>query len=273
VFLYAFNEDSLLRLRMGGFFMYNLFFFLINLDVFALMALAGGTAFFLFTRWVRLSKILILCAAIVLVIVNGTPLPRFILQTLEDRFQGVPLPERVDGLILLGGTFSLDETEKRGFAVHNEATSRLYDFITLMRRYPQAKVLFSGNLLEARMTKVIMQEHGVAVDNIIFEGQSQNTRDNVHNLLKAAAVKPEENWVLVTSAFHMPRSIGLFRGQGWNVIPHSVDYHTSGQVKFTEGFFPYDHKNALAWAVAVKEIAGLVNNWREGLSLELFPKP
>ena len=41
--------------------------------------------------------------------------------------------------------------------------------------------------------------------------------------------QPGETWLLVTSGWHMPRSVGIFRRQGWNVIPYPVDYLTDGR--------------------------------------------
>lgn len=252
--------------------LYYLFFVLIHLEMFALGGLALGILLFL-TSWKAFGRKLLIIAAIPLIVIGLTPIPRYVLHTLEQRFPVLPLPEHVDGLILLGGYFSIPETDSRDFPVYNKAASRLFDFMLLMRQYPQAKVLFTGTAMEARFTRDVMKQHGLDVTRIIFDSDARNTRDHAKNLMELVQVNPEEKWLLVTSAFHMPRAVGVFRGANWNIIPYPVDYHTPSTIHFMHNSFLLDHHNFVAWFISAKEWAGLINNRRDGLSTEFFPAP
>ena len=69
---------------------------------------------------------------------------------------------------------------------------------------------------------------GVPEDRMTFESASRNTYENAVLTKALVAPKPGETWLLVTSAAHMPRSVGIFRAAGWPVLAYPVDYRTSG---------------------------------------------
>ena len=73
------------------------------------------------------------------------PVGTWLMRPLEDRFsQPHPMPERVDGIVLIGGAIDLDESADRGTSALNAAAERMIDFVALARRYPQAQLVFSG---------------------------------------------------------------------------------------------------------------------------------
>jgi uncharacterized SAM-binding protein YcdF (DUF218 family) len=217
----------------------------------------------------------IVIALLPLLLIEFSPLGRSVIACLENRFpQPKSLPADVTGFILLGGSFALPETADRDFPVHSLAGSRLYEFIALVKQHPNARVVFTGNELEAKFTKQIFLQFGVEEHRISIEGESKTTQDNVRLTMAAIKPKPEEKWVVVTSAFHMPRSVGLFRGVGWEVIPYSVDYHTSGKITLKTWMTGLvDRLNAVAWQQGMLQWAGMINHYLEGQSPELYPKP
>ena len=74
---------------------------------------------------------------------------------------------------------------------------------------------------------------GIDRDRLLLEGLSRNTAENDRLSLALANPSPDETWVLVTSAFHLPRAIRNFEVAGWgNLVAWPVDYRTS---KFTDG--------------------------------------
>lgn len=221
------------------------------------MALVVG-AICLFTRWKRLAKTLVVVSTAILFLIGGTPLSRMLIAHLESYYTSPVLPETVDGIILLGGNFHLAESTARGMPVHNLAASRLYETLPLMRRYPSAKIYFSGTPLEASLSKDVLVAHGIDETRLVLDYQARNTKDNADNITKMVAPKEGENWVLVTSAFHMLRSVKLFEQRGWKVIPYPVDFHTSGKGWRKDHFFSFDRLAWVAWAVGMKEVAGLV---------------
>ena len=108
-------------------------------------------------------------------------------------------------------------------------------------------------------------------DRVLFDSQSRNTMENAQNALQL--VKPEkgEKWVLITSAWHMARSVGIFRKLGWQVIAYPVDFETTGKAEFDL------HIPSLAslgsFSTTMYEYIGLLYYWLLGRTSELFPAP
>ena len=101
-----------------------------------------------------------------------------------------------------------------------------------------------------------------------FEEESSNTRDNAYK--SYALIQPgNDRWILVTSAFHMPKAVGLFRAAGWNVLPYPVNYQTSGMYDIKQKV-GRDNIYAFTWAIA--QYAGLLCHYLKGDTKELYPK-
>ena len=104
-------------------------------------------------------------------------------------------------------------------------------------RYPNARIVFTGgsaNLIsndakEADYAAEIFESLGIPKSRLIMERASRNTYENAEFTKELVAPKPGERWLLVTSAFHMPRSIGLFRKAGFAVEAYPVDWRVGGR--------------------------------------------
>ena len=72
---------------------------------------------------------------------------------------------------------------------------------------------------------------GVPAQRMTFENRSRNTYENATMTRAIVQPRPGERWLLVTSAAHMPRSMGIFRRAGWNMIAYPVDYRTFGDAR------------------------------------------
>ena len=84
--------------------------------------------------------------------------------------------------------------------------------------------------------------------------------------------KPSERWLLVTSAHHMPRSIGIFRKAGFPVEAHPVDFRTRGWQDL-DGPFGSLAAGLARTDAAMHEWAGLFVYWLTERTSELFPGP
>ncbi len=151
--------------------------------------------------------------------------------TARGAFPGAGVPERVDGIVVLGG--AVETRTSRGSEVHlNDSADRVVEAAVLARRYPDAKLLASGgdgNLIpdgeqEAELTRDLLIALGVAPERILVEDRSRNTIENAIYSRDMAQPKPGEVWLLVTSAWHMPRAVGCFRRAGFDVLPYPVDF-------------------------------------------------
>jgi uncharacterized SAM-binding protein YcdF (DUF218 family) len=202
------------------------------------------------------------------------------LEPLEDRFAAITdLPQEVDGIVVLGGSVSLEISEKRRQVAFGGYGERLTAFVTLARHYPDARLMFTGGsgaltltgFREADVAKRLLSELGMDVSRVIFERESRNTHDNAVFAQRLARPKDGETWLLVTSAFHMPRAVGCFRKAGWDVVPYPVDYGTTGESGFSLGFDLAGGLNALN--DAVHEYVGLVAYYLMDRTDALFPGP
>jgi uncharacterized SAM-binding protein YcdF (DUF218 family) len=243
-----------------------------------LMALLAGLLL-LFTRRERLGRLVLVGLAGALILVAVVPWAGLLIAPLEQRFPfPASLPAKVDGIVVLGGGIDPDISAARGRPSLNGAAERVTAMIELARRYPDARMVYSGGsgsvtaqeLKEAPVARDFLTAQGMDVSRIIFEAQSRNTRENA-TLSKALAMpQPDETWLLVTSASHMPRAMGAFRAVGWQMVPYPVNYVTTGRL----GELRFNVQGGFA-AIggAVHEWMGLVYyRWR-GWSDGLFPSP
>ena len=228
--------------------------------------------------WRRTGGTFLALASLGLVMTSVLPTGQ-LLRPLEDRFPIVNRPPaRVDGIVVLGGSVSLDLSEKR-HQVNFGYGERLTAFVTLARRYPDAKLVFTGgsgaltltDFREADVAKRLFGELGMDVSHIIFERESRNTYDNAVFTKKLVNPAAGETWLLVTSAFHMPRAVGCFRRAGWTVLPYPVDYRTTGDDAFGVGFDLAGGLSALN--DAVHEYVGLAAYYLMDRTDALFPGP
>jgi len=198
----------------------------------ALIAGLLGTLL-LWTRWARWGRRLVTLGIAVLVALAVLPLGAWLGVPLENRF-AVPeaLPDRVDGIVLLGGSENPGQMRLRGLVAVNQAADRLIAFADLARRYPAARLAYTGGsgslrpgrLREADVARAALEIMGVDVTRVVFERRSRNTFENAQYLKPEIAPVDGETWVLITSALYMPRAVGVFRKAGWPVLPYPVDH-------------------------------------------------
>jgi len=227
----------------------------------------------------RIAERILQAALGILVTVTILPLGQLLLIPLEDRFpRPDPLPEQVAGIIVLGGAIDGDISKAHGIVALNSNAARLTEALALSRRYPDAKLLFTGGsadivgpqIREAEFAKRFFIDQGVPAERLLIEEESRNTWENASNSLGIVQPKPDENWLLVTSAYHMPRSVGIFRRIGWHVIPDPVDYRTEGRLRI-RGFVLLARLEELQ--MSLKEWIGLVAYSLLGRTDSLFPGP
>jgi uncharacterized SAM-binding protein YcdF (DUF218 family) len=215
-----------------------------------------------------------------LLIAGATPLGTALLLPLENRFpqwdatRGAP-----DGIIVLGGALNTYVSRRRNNITFGPSGERLIAALDLHRRYPAARIVFSGGNAsvfggrpESELAVRFLEDFGVTSDLIAVDAASRNTTENALGARDVAAPRPSERWVLVTSASHMPRAIGLFRAVGFPVEAYPVDWKTGGwrdlralPVSLLGGFTRLD--------LAAHEWLALLVDWATGRTSTLFPGP
>lgn len=209
------------------------------------------------------------------------PISSYLLVPLEDRFPVFREDGRaVDGIILLGGSVEAPKSASRGALIVNEAAERVLGTIALAHRHPQARILISSGsgalflngTAEAPIIAAYFREIGIDPARLIIEDRSRTTYENAVYSRALAAPKPDERWLLVTSAWHMPRSIGVFRKAGFEVVAYPVDYRTSGSF-WTQDVFAFISEGLRRLDVGAKEWVGLIAYYIAGHTSALLPSP
>ena len=222
----------------------------------------------------------IACAAY---LIGGfSPLGQIMLRPLEDRFvRPQSLPTEPKGIIVLGGAIDEQMSAARNSSELNESGGRMTEAVALAHRYKSARLVFTGGsaslrgseLTEAAAAKRFFLEQGISAERIVLEDKSRNTRENAEFVKRIAAPKPGELWVLVTSAWHMPRSVGIFRDVGFKVVPWPADYSTHGTSRdWAKPIFKASRGLKLVDR-ATKEWIGLFAYYLSGRSEALLPGP
>lgn len=234
----------------------------------------------LWTRWRRTGRWILTVTVAFIVLVTVFPAGQFMIATLENRFPVVTeFTGPVDGIIVLGGAVEQLTTKYRGQPSLTGGAERMTEFVALAKRYPQARLLFSGgsglilheDVKETDTAKLFFNQMGLNTDRVMFEDKSRNTFENAVYSYQLAKPKPEERWVLITSASHMPRSVGTFSKAGWRVVPFPVDFATRGPVQWRPGL---DMINGLKqFGTGLRAWVALVTYRLLDRSDVLFPAP
>jgi uncharacterized SAM-binding protein YcdF (DUF218 family) len=235
----------------------------------------------LLTRFRRLASWLVVTSLVLLAIAGLSPLGNILMLPLEQRFppwdasRGAP-----NGIVVLGGAINADVSLARGSVALNDAAERITATAELAHRFPDARIVFaggSGALVgddepEAPTAVAELEALGVARERVTAEEQSRNTVENAVFSRLLADPKPGERWLLVTSAHHMPRAMGVFRAAGFPVEAYPVDYRTRGPIDVLRPSYSLG-AGLLMTDTAMHEWLGLVVYRLTGRTAELLPKP
>jgi uncharacterized SAM-binding protein YcdF (DUF218 family) len=254
-------------------------FFVAPVHLFIFLASIGAAL--AYTPYFRWGHALTAVSAVALLLMAFSPLGHFLAVPLETRFPAPPVDMTPpDGIIVLGGTVDEQLSAQIGRPVLVDAAERLTAPIALKRRFPNARLVFAGGsaslrgspYTEAESVKRFWRETGIDDANVIYEDRSRNTFENAVYTRDLVRPKAGERWLLVTSAIHMPRSIGIFRQAGFPVIPYPVDFRTNGELA-RWGVPRFATKAMRLVDLATHEWAGLVAYRLSGKTDALFPAP
>ncbi|PPD46194.1 MAG: hypothetical protein CTY15_02150 [Methylocystis sp.] len=234
-----------------------------------------------FTRHRRAGSALSGGAIVMLLILGFSPLTALLVVPLEARFPAPPDDAPApDGIIVLGGSVDENLSGRRNTVTIADAAERLTAPIALKRKYPNARLVFTGGTAmlrgsqytEAGTVRKFWGEIGLDQGDILYEDKSRNTFENAVFTRDLVQPKPGERWLLVTSAMHMPRSVGIFRKAGFPVVAYPVDYRTAGDLA-SWSLPRHASKTFVLAEFAAHEWAGLVAYRLTGKTDTLFPAP
>jgi len=228
---------------------------------------------------VKKARFFLTSVTLFLIFIAFFPLGKWLLHPLETRFPIMDtLVDKVDGIIVLSGGENNMKTARWGQVNLTGAADRHIEFMKLARHYKNAKLVFTGGsgalvgrkYTGADVAEQLYKEQGLDMAKIVFERRSRNTYENAVFSQKLIHPKPNEKWILITTAWHMPRSVGIFCQLGWQVIPYPVDYATSPSLRFNLKYNLIG--NLKEFNIAIKEWIGLLAYYMTGKTDSLFPK-
>jgi uncharacterized SAM-binding protein YcdF (DUF218 family) len=228
----------------------------------------------------RLAGVAIGLAGLVLVLCSYTTLAYVLLAPLESRFVRPAEPAHIDGIVVLGGGMDTGVDTARSSWELTRAGDRFVEALRLALRHPEARILIAGGVSalnpgqvpEAEAAARFFEDFGISRQRLLLDNQSRNTQENAVNAKAVGQPKPGETWLLVTSAFHMPRSVGLFRRADFAVVPWPTDYMSSGNATFGPKLDEVAENLAIS-NIALREWAGLLGYYMTGRIDEILPGP
>ena len=245
---------------------------------FNILVLCLFLTFFLLIIKKKREAFYLLSFSILIIIVCGFfPFGKLLIYSLEKKYHDdVFLPDKIDGIIILGGATNPFLTDQYDQISLNNSAERLVLSIQLIKKNQNSKIIFSGGsgsisnqeLDHAKVAKRFFIEAGIDTNNIIFENKSRNTYENI--LLSKQLAKPriDENWLVVTSAYHMNRAVYIGEKLNWKLLPYPVDFYLPKKFNIKPtlnllGNFNYTQKGSHEWI-------GLISYYLMGRSEKIF---
>jgi len=232
-------------------------------------------------RWRATTITASLLSLLILFISLYTTAGAFVVQGLEGRFPHAAAdPTDLKCVIVLGGATQNEVATVRGGYEFDSAGDRLVETLRLAQKYPQARIVISGGdgslggtyEGDAVISERFFTALGIPTSRMVEDKTSRTTFENAVNTKELLAQNGLSDCLLITSGFHMPRSMGIFRKQGISVVPWPVDYRSTG--KETLGFdFTQPSRNAQLLATGLREWFGLVGYYAVGRTSALYPGP
>ena len=223
-------------------------------------------ALLILMRWRRLAVIMLWSGLAVLGLLGFQAIPDALLRPLENRYP-VPVAETIErhaGIIVLGGAVGHPDS----FVAHDQvplgdAAERMTVPVSLVRQHPKLELVFSGGegrllttgVTESQLARAFYQQQGLDMAKVHLENGSRNTRENAQRVARLLGARCQEPWLLVTSAWHMPRSMAEFEAVGCKVTPYPVDFSTGYSTSLTEYSLA---QSLLRWQTALHEWLGLL---------------
>ena len=229
------------------------------------LALWWGVALLVISRWRRAALVMLWLGLLVLGLLGFEALPHALLRPLENQYP-VPSAAVVDrhvGMVVLGGATQ----HPRSYQAHaqvplGEAAERMSVPVGLLRQHPKLALVFSGGegrlratgVTEAELARVFYQEQGVDLARVTLEAGSRTTRENARQVAALLGARCQEPWLLVTSAWHMPRAMAEFESAGCRVTPFPVDFRSGASTDWSDYALA---RSLLQWQTALHEWLGL----------------
>ena len=226
--------------------------------------LAAG--WWLSARHPQRARKMLLAGAVFLLVLGWKPLPDLLLRQLEAPYPEIAPTADLSGytgmVVLGGGTEAGRLQQSHAHPLINGAGERLAVSAALALRHPTLKLLYTGGEgdplgggpSEAARAQLFYESFRVPAVQVAYERASRNTYENAVLSAQLDGVRPGDRWLLMTSAWHMPRSMATFEKAGWNVTAYPVDFRAEDEFHWAQ----YSLSGGVErWQLALNELVGL----------------
>ena len=163
------------------------------------------------------------------------PTGKILLHTLEKKFHDysdLSNVDKIDGILIMGGSTNPLLSSYYNQIIFNDSAERLFEARRVINKFPEAKIIFSGGLNETRDARIFFNQNNINLEKIILEANSRNTYENILFSEKISNQVKNEKWLVVSSAYHLSRSINVAKNIGWILHPYPVDFQVAKKFKF-----------------------------------------
>ncbi len=231
-----------------------------------LLILAYGAALL---RKKALFHFFFLLTIVILYLFSIEPVADFLLKPLERKHLSMNQGDlKADAIVVLSG-----DTRKKVFPRNDIEVggNRVIKAVRLFKQKAAPIMIMTGGsgdffdqgFKEAVFMKELAEEFEVPSDKIIIETESRNTRENAVYTKQILDKIKAKKIILVTSAFHLPRSYGLFKKIGIDAVPAASDFYVTDEIYNPFSFLPTTGSLANS-SVAIKEYVGIFVYWLMG---------
>ncbi|PVB60931.1 YdcF family protein [Labrenzia sp. 011] len=263
------------------FYLAKIGYFFIQPSNFLIALVLAGLISSAWTRGRRTGRLVAWAGVLGLAVCGFSPAANWLILPLEERFARPAQVDGFDGIIVLGGAVDTVVTGGRGDTALTTSGERITIAARLAGQLPAAKVIHTGGkgvVISSQSTEAegaarLFEDFGIPAHRVILEDASRNTWENAVFTRELIDPRPGQRWLLVTSAYHMPRSMGVFEKAGWTgVTAYPVDYRTRGKEDLSLGFSGAS-KGLRRFDIAFREWLGLIVYRATGRSTAFFPAP
>lgn len=237
---------------------------------------AAGLVLLRTRKYPRLGWTLTLGALTLLMLLSNKAVSRALLRPLENQHAaipelaaGSPVPASLAGcryVVVLGGANGYSPQTSAVNLLSNASLARVAEAVRILRALPEAKLIVSGPPIgtgEAHATVLARaaESLGIARTRVLYVAHARDTEEEAQAVSDLVKTEPV---ALVTSAWHLPRSMALFRSVGVRALPVPADFRTHAYDPWDWGDLAWDVGALERSTLALRERLGYTWAWLRG---------
>ncbi|MSU48056.1 MAG: hypothetical protein EXS37_03035 [Opitutus sp.] len=243
---------------------------------FCLTAMVVGLVLMRFAKLARLGRALLITGVVLLMLFSNKFVSKWLVRPLETRYPaipefvtGTPLPPAIAAcrfVVVLGGGNGNSPGLPANNLLASSSLSRVMEAVRILRAVPEAKLIVSGPGDAKHNTHAVVlaraaQNYGIVPERILYIDQARDTEDESRAAQRLARGAPV---ALVTSAWHMPRAMALFRSAGLDPLPCPADFRSHAEDEFFFHHLLWDVESLGHSTFAISERIGYLWIWLRG---------